>query len=141
MKYLAVDYGTRRTGLAVCDKAEMLASPLVVIDQPGNVIPKILETIRIYEIESIVIGLPYNMDGTEGSAARATRAFAAQLEKQVKIPILFHDERLSSFEAEEKLAAAEFTRKKFKKRLDAVAAAAILQSFLDNKHQQERSQS
>jgi putative Holliday junction resolvase len=135
MRYLAIDYGGKRTGLALCDQSETIASPIAVIEIPAMVIQKILAVIRDEQVEAVVVGLPINMDGTEGQAAKAVRAFANELAGKTTIPIIFHDERLSSFEAEEKLAAADFTRKKKKKRLDAVAAAGILQSFLDKKHE------
>jgi putative Holliday junction resolvase len=135
MRYLAIDYGGKRTGLALCDQAEMLASPVAVIDIPALVIQKVLMIIKDEQVETVVVGLPMNMDGTEGPSAKAVRTFAKELAARTAVPIIFHDERLSSFEAEEKLAAADFTRKKKKKRLDAVAAAGILQSFLDKKHE------
>jgi 6-phosphogluconolactonase len=135
MRYLAIDYGGKRTGLALCDKAEMIASPLAVVENQSALIPRVLDVIRTEHIEGIILGLPLNMDGSEGRAARAVRDFAKELVSHVSISIIFQDERLSSFEAEEKLAATDFTRKKKKKRLDAVAAAAILQSFLDKKHE------
>lgn len=135
MRYLAIDYGGKRTGLALCDRSEMIASPIAVIEIPALVIQKILAIIKDEQVEAVVVGLPMNMDGTEGQAAKAVRSFAKELAARTAVPIIFHDERLSSFEAEEKLAAADFTRKKKKKRLDAVAAAGILQSFLDKKNQ------
>lgn len=135
MRYLAIDYGGKRTGLALCDRSEMIASPIAVIENPALVIQKILAVIRDEHVETVVVGLPMNMDDTEGQAAKAVRVFAKELAARTAIPIIFHDERLSSFEAEGKLVAADLTRKKKKKRLDAVAAAAILQSFLDKKHE------
>ncbi|MDO8302155.1 MAG: 6-phosphogluconolactonase [Sedimentisphaerales bacterium] len=134
MRYLAIDYGGKRTGLALCDRDETLASPVVVIENPAQCIPKILEVVKNEQVETIVLGLPLNMDDSEGPTARAVRTFAKDLAERIDIPIIFHDERLSSFEAEQKFVGAGLTRKKKKKRLDAVAAAAILQSFLDKKH-------
>ncbi|MHC4221768.1 MAG: Holliday junction resolvase RuvX, partial [Planctomycetota bacterium] len=81
----------------------------------------------------IVLGLPLNMDGSEGGQAKAVIKFAEELKKKFDLPLHFQDERLSTFGAKEKLAAGEFTRKKTKKRLDAVAAAEILQAFLVGK--------
>jgi putative Holliday junction resolvase len=138
MRYLGIDYGLKRTGLALCDAGENITTPLVVIDQPGQVIPKILEVIKSEQVEAVVIGLPLNaVDGSEGPQARATRKFAVELSKHISVPLSFQDERFSSFEAEQKLAAADFTRKRKKQRLDAIAAAEILQSFLDEKHRNE----
>lgn len=133
MRYLAIDYGQKRTGLAICDREEMLASPFAVLENPKEVLAKISATVEKEEIEAIVVGLPLNMDDTQGAQAKQVLKFAEQLKSIVEIPIHFQDERLSSFAAEEKLSAAEFTRKKKKKRLDAVAAAEILQAFLEQK--------
>jgi putative Holliday junction resolvase len=106
---------------------------LAVLDSGKNLITKITEIIKSENVEAVVLGLPLNMDDSIGPQARLVRNFADRLKKHIEIPIFFHDERLSSFAADEKLAPAEFTRKKKKSRLDAVAAADILQSFLENK--------
>lgn len=133
MRYLAIDYGTKRTGLAVCDRQEMLTSPLKVLQGQGNLIRDICSVIEEEGIEGVVVGIPFNMDDTEGPQAKKTRIFAEELRKYVEIPIYFQDERLSSFEAEDKLAGLELTRKQKKRHIDAIAAAAILRSFLESK--------
>ena len=133
MKYLAVDYGNKRTGLAVCDRDETMASPLSVIHEPSRVIQAIVDVIEEVGIEGIVIGLPLNMDDSEGFQAKRVREFGRILSKKVEVPILFHDERLSSFSASEKLATMSLTWSRRKKRLDAVAAAEILEGFLEHK--------
>ena len=134
MKYLAIDYGTKRTGLAICDAAETIASPLTVIHGRRDLLKKIADIAEKEDVEAVVLGLPLNMDGSRGTQAELVLEFAGQLKKYLDIPIHFQDERLSSFGAERKLATAGLTRAKAKKRLDAVAAAEILQAFLDNKH-------
>ncbi|MHC4131430.1 MAG: Holliday junction resolvase RuvX [Planctomycetota bacterium] len=134
MRYLAIDYGNRRTGLAVCDPSETFASPLTVYETNKNLIQKIQDLIEKENIKSIVLGLPLNMDNTKGPQARRTIGFSKELEAQIELPIHFQDERLSSFTAREKMAEAELTKKKKKKRLDAVAAAQILEAFLEKKH-------
>ncbi len=131
MRYLAIDYGLKRTGLAVCDADETLASPLVVLTGQGGLIEKIRQVVTDQAVDAIVLGLPLNMDGTEGNQAKRVRDFAAELTKQIELPLFFQDERLSSFDAEKRLAALGITRKKKKKHLDAIAAAAILQAFID----------
>ena len=136
MRYLAVDFGFKRTGLAICDAQEIIASPLAVLEGSSRLPQRVAEFAAENAAEAIIIGLPYNMDGTVGGQAKAVKKFAAELEKVVDLPIHFQDERLSSFGAEEKIAAADFTRKKKKKRLDALAAAEILQQFLDSKHEE-----
>jgi 6-phosphogluconolactonase len=137
MRYLAIDYGGKRTGLALCDNAEMIASPVAVVENRAMLMSVILDLVESEHVDTIVLGLPLNMDGSEGSGAKDVRQFARELGKHTAIPIIFHDERLSSYEAEGKLAGF-FTRKKKKQRLDAVAAAEILQSFLDKKHEAEK---
>ncbi|MBA7624562.1 putative pre-16S rRNA nuclease [subsurface metagenome] len=134
MRYLAIDYGSKRTGLAICDLAETIASPLTVIQGQKELPKKIADIVETENVEAIVLGLPLNMDGSTGHQAELVFKFADQLKAHLDIPIHFQDERLSSFSAEEKLSQTEFTRKKKKKRLDAIAAAEILQAFLDNKH-------
>ena len=131
MRYLAIDYGDKRTGLAICDKDETIASPLRVLATNSTLIDEILAVIKTQQPGAIVVGLPLNMDDSEGPQAKAVRVFAAELEACLDIPIHFQDERLSSFAAEEKLLPAELTRKKAKKRLDAIAAAQILEAFLE----------
>lgn len=131
MRYLAIDHGLKRTGLAICDRGENMSSPFAVLEgKTDMVLAKIVKTIRDEEIEGVVIGLPLNMDDSEGGQAKYVRKFAKELEKLTELPIHFQDERLSSFGAEQKLQAVELTRKKKKKRLDAVAAAEILEAFL-----------
>ncbi len=133
MRYLAIDLGQKRTGLAICDAGEMIASPLCVITDQSSLISRVKKIIAAEEAGAIVVGLPLNMDGSEGDPVKNIRKFANELAKEVDLPIHFQDERLTSFDAEQKLAG-EFTRKKKKKRLDAIAAASILQAFLDEKN-------
>ena len=133
MRYLAIDYGTKRTGLAVCDRAETITSPLTVIQGQKELIKKISEIVEKEDIEAVVLGLPLNMDGSEGAQSKLVLKFGKQLQNNLKIPVLLQDERLSSFGAEEKLTSAKYSRKKARKRLDAVAAAEILQAFLEQK--------
>jgi putative holliday junction resolvase len=133
MRYLAIDHGQKRTGLAVCDASETVVSPHSVIETANSAVllKRIVSVITDEEIEAVVVGLPFNMDGTEGSRAEKVREFAQALADTINIPVLFHDERLSSFEAENLAVDLELTRKKKKKRLDAIAAAQILNGFLD----------
>jgi len=134
MRYLAIDYGDKRTGLAICDHDETIASPLTVIQGQKDLLKKIADVVQTEGVEAIVLGLPLNMDDSQGPQARLVFKFADKLKEHLHIPIHFQDERLSTFSAEEKLAAADFTRGKKKKRLDAVAAAEILEAFLEQKN-------
>jgi putative Holliday junction resolvase len=133
MRYLAIDYGTKRTGLAICDPAETIASPYGVIQGQKELLKKISEVVETENVEAIVLGLPLNMTGTESSQTRLVLKFAEQLKEHLNIPIYLQDERLSSFSAEEKLSSANLTKEKVKQHLDAVAASEILEAFLEQK--------
>jgi putative Holliday junction resolvase len=133
MRYLAIDYGTKRTGLAICDAGEKIASPLGVIEGHQDLISKIADIVNKEGVGAIVVGLPLNMDDSQGPQAKLVFKFGEQLEKELVIPVYFQDERLTTFSAEEKLTAAELTKQKKKKHLDAVAAAEILEAFLEQK--------
>jgi len=136
MRYLAIDYGDKRTGLAICDAGETIVSPLKVIHGQKDLLKKITDIVDAEKVEAVVLGLPLNMDDSQGPQAKLVLKFADRLKANVDIPLHFQDERLSTFSAEEKLAAADFTRGKKKKRLDAVAAAEILEAFLEQKRPQ-----
>ncbi len=131
MRYLAIDYGTKRTGLAICDPTETIVSPLAVIQTQKELLQKIKNIIETENVEAVVLGLPLNMDDSLGHQAQLVKKFAEQLKNAIDVPIYLQDERLSSFGAEQKLACAEFTRAQKKERLDAIAAAEILQIFLE----------
>ena len=138
MRTLAIDLGTRRVGLALSDEGGRFATPLDVltISSPDQALAQILPLIKKEAVQQIVLGLPLNMDDTLGPAARTTLAWGRQLATQSNIPVLFVDERLSSFAAEQTLldrkkAGEKLTRQKKKQQLDAVAAAGFLQQFLD----------
>lgn len=135
MRYLAIDYGIKRTGLAVCDAQETIASPLKVLQGEKRLVEEIEQIVTSENIEGIVLGLPLNMDGSQGPQARQVLAFAGRLRQQLAIPIHLQDERLSSFGAEEKLQTTGLSRSKRRERLDALAAAEILQAFLDQPRQ------
>ena len=133
MRYLAIDYGMKRTGLAVCDANETIASPLAVVQGHKDLIERIKRIIASEGIGAVVLGLPLNMDDSEGPQAKLVLAFAKELGRHIQIPIHLQDERLSSFEAEQKLQEIGLSRAKKRERLDALAAADILQTFLDQK--------
>lgn len=132
MKFLAIDYGSRRTGLAVCDPSQTICSPLAVLNSTRDLIAQIAKFIKTENAEAVVIGLPLNMDDSEGPQAKSIRAFAADLAKSIEIQIHFQDERLTSFAADEKLDMTDLSPAQKKQRRDAVAAADILQTFLDS---------
>lgn len=132
MRLLAVDLGGKRTGLAIGDDETGIASPLEVLEIPSGprLVAAIAAVVRAERPDAIVVGLPLNMDGSEGPAAAAARAFGAELAGAGATPVHFHDERLSSRAAEQDIAGL-YTRKGRKRRLDAVAAARILQGYLE----------
>jgi putative Holliday junction resolvase len=131
MRYLAIDYGDKRIGLAVCDPSETIASPLKVLNRPKCFIKEITDIIISEEIGGLVLGNPLNMDGTKSCLSKLVERFAEKLKEKITIPIYFQDERLSTFAAEEKLVDIELTKKKRKERIDAIAAADILEAFLE----------
>lgn len=131
MRYLAIDHGTKRTGLAICDPAETIVSPLAVIQSEKGLLRKILELVNSENVGAIVLGLPLNMDNSQGPQAKLVLKFAEKLRNNLHIPVHLQDERLSSFEAKNKLYSANLKRSRVAERLDAVSAAEILDAFLE----------
>lgn len=129
---LSVDYGDSRTGLAVCDRLEMLASPLGVINEKYE--PHVLEAVASAAEQSkaqlIVVGLPRNMDGSFGPRAEKCTDFAKKLEEASKIKTVMFDERLTTVSAHRALNEVNVRGKKRKGIVDAVAAVMILEDFL-----------
>lgn len=130
-RWLAIDDGSKRIGLAVGGTGDGIASPVAVLDaQPRHIaIEQILAAAAQYGAAGLVVGWPLNMDDTEGPQGRLARRLADELDQKTDLDVRLWDERLSSFAADGMLAG-HFTRKKKKARQDAVAAAAILQDFL-----------
>lgn len=134
IRYLAVDHGTKRIGLAVGDSQTKLSAPILGLAGSGSLerdAGAVLAAAKEYDADAFVIGLPLNMDDTEGPQARIVREFGRTLERLSGLPVHFVDERLSTESAREKLQDSDLTRKKRKARLDGLAAQAILQEFLD----------
>jgi len=134
MRYLAIDFGSKNTGLALCDQSETIASPLTVLPTDKNLIERIADIVKKENVEAIVVGLPLNMDDSPGPQAQLASRFAERLRPAVNVPICFQDERLSTFAAEQKIAGLELPKKMRRRKIDSLAAAEILQSFLDSKH-------
>ncbi len=132
MKILAVDYGDARTGLAVCDRTEFLSTPLEQIEEKSmvKVAEKVAQVSQEQQAGMIVIGLPRNMDGTEGGRAAKTRKMGGILAEKTEIPVRFWDERRTTVTAAAQLSEAGTFGKKRKAKLDSVSAAVILDSFL-----------
>ena len=134
MRFLAIDYGDSRTGFAIGDDVTGIASPLQVIDLKGEkLIAAVGEFICKYEPGALVLGLPLNMDGTEGAQAKKVRLFSDQLFQAFKTPSFFQDERLTSSSAEEKLLQRGLTHGGKRARRDALAACEFLDDFLKSR--------
>lgn len=135
MIILSVDYGDKRTGIAVCDKLEMLASPVCVITDWNidSLAKKIIDIANDKKAEEIVVGLPKNMDGTEGFRADACKELGEKLKSLTKISIKFWDERLTTVSAHKILSENNVRGKKRKAVVDAVAADIILQDYIDSR--------
>ncbi|HEY3244156.1 MAG TPA: Holliday junction resolvase RuvX [Phycisphaerae bacterium] len=135
MRYLGIDYGTKRIGLAISDPSGSIASPLTTVPARGTLSEQaraVRQAAVAYDdIGACVVGLPLNEDGSEGPQAKLTRQFAAALEHVMPGPLHLWNEHLSSVTADELLAAGDFTRKERKARHDRLAAQIILQGFLD----------
>jgi putative Holliday junction resolvase len=140
MRTLAIDLGTRRVGLALSDEGGRFATPYEVlnVNSPEQAVEPVVTVVEKEGVERIVLGLPLNMDDTVGPAARSTIQWGRALAERTGKPVLFVDERLSSFAAEQQLidrkrAGEKLTRRRKKEQLDALAAAGFLQAFLDGK--------
>lgn len=133
MRILAVDLGAARTGLAVCDENEVLASPAGVVAERDRqrLAEKIAAAARGQRAGAVVVGLPRNMDGTEGESAKGAREFAERLRALVAIPVELRDERGTTITAHGFLNDTDTRGKKRKAAIDAVAATVILQDYLD----------
>ncbi|MBP1904840.1 putative Holliday junction resolvase [Paenibacillus turicensis] len=135
MKILGLDYGDRRIGVSISDDLGWTAQGLEVIERrkEGQDLLRIAELVKQYEVEEIVVGLPKNMNGTIGPRGELCQAFASELSEKLQLPIHLWDERLSTVAAERTLLEADVSRKKRKGVVDKLAAALILQNYLDSK--------
>jgi putative Holliday junction resolvase len=133
MRILGVDYGDSRIGLSVCDEMEILASPLATIKSLSmkKNIDSVCEIAKRENVSLIVVGLPLNMDGSEGERAGKSRAFGRVLERVSGIKVEYFDERLTSVEAEEIMQSVGVKKDKRKNIVDRIAAQLILQSYID----------
>ncbi len=135
MRYLAIDLGDKRTGLAVGDDETGLATPAVTLPVTlgAALVEAIVRMIREHEVDTLVLGLPLNADGSEGQRARRTRQFGVSLQDATDMPIYYQDERLTTYAANQRLAGTGRTHKQKKAVRDAIAAAEILQDFLSKR--------
>lgn len=130
---LGIDFGTRRIGLALSDPTGTLASPLPFLENhgPAKVATQLRELAQTHHVETIVIGLPRNMDGSYGPSAEKVREFVAQIQPQVPAKIILQDERLTTAQASRDLSQIGLNQKELRKKVDSSSASLILQQFLD----------
>lgn len=140
MRYLCLDPGRKRIGVAVSDETGLIATPVGVIQvgDRAQVFKQVLRHIEEQEAGKLIIGLPLHMNGDEGIEAGRAREFARQLSRLTPIPIDFMDERLTSVEADRLMQEAGVKREKRKANIDARAAAIILQTYLDVERSERR---
>ena len=132
-KYLGVDYGDVRTGLAECDVSGLISSGIGTISEGGmrNTAAKVVKEAEARSCKKIIIGLPKNMDGSEGGRADVIKAFAALVESLTDIPIDFYDERMTTMAAYRFLGETGTYGKKRKGVIDTLSAQIILQNYID----------
>lgn len=133
MRYLAIDLGDKRTGVACGDEILRLPSPIEVIEAPTRevLLTKLDKVVREYGPDALVLGLPLNMDGSEGPAAREAREFGRICSERFSIPCEMQDERLTSFAAESSLDRSGRTHAQKKRLRDALAACEVLKDFFN----------
>lgn len=135
MRILGLDIGDKRIGIAVSDKLGHTAQGLSVMkrkDRAGD-LKHIQQLTEELGVDEVIVGIPLKMDGTKGSQAQKVIDFAQEMQKKLKLPVRLWDERLTSKAANKTLVSADVGRKLRKKVVDKVAAALILQSYLDSK--------
>jgi putative Holliday junction resolvase len=133
MRVISVDYGTKSIGLAICDELQLTVRPLTTIRHPelNQAAERIGKLAEEYEAETLVVGLPLNMDGSRGQAVANVDKFIADLQPHISIPVVTIDERLTSFEADQILREMGVSLKERKAKSDEYAAVLILQDYLD----------
>ena len=139
MKIMAVDLGDARTGLAVCDRTEFLASPIGVIHERdlNKLVVQVSVAVDEYQVSHVVVGYPKNMDGTTGERAQKCERFAQRLRNVVTVPVELWDERRTTVTAHEILNEADIRGQKRKDMVDEVAATIILESYLAYRRNQK----
>ena len=133
MRILAIDHGTKRVCIAISDEMKMIAQPLEFIPaEPfDRFLARLQELLCQKEVEMILVGMPRNMDGSYGSAALKVEEFIAALRSNTIVPVKTWDERLTSVQANRLLIQGNVRREKRKEKVDQMAAAILLQSYLD----------
>lgn len=143
MRTLGLDYGTKTVGVAISDEAQIIAQPLVTIERKHanklrQTYAQIESIIEEQDVGRIVLGHPKNMNNTEGERAEATKEFMEALERRTGLPVILMDERLTTVEADRILDETGVAKSARKEHIDKMAAAIILQSYLDKEHNENR---
>lgn len=136
-RVVALDIGTKRVGVAVSDELQITARPVCVIERTSwkKLLKEIIELLEVFDAKALVLGLPYNFDGSESEMSREARRLARNFSLSLDIPVFLHDERLSSYEAKGYLWKLGLSEKEVRKRVDSEAATIILLDFLELKRQ------
>jgi len=135
MRILGLDFGSKVIGVAISDELTITAQPLTSIRRTSleKDLSSILELVTGYQVAEVVVGLPINMNGTKGESARKAEAFIEKLQGRLSSKIISWDERLTTMAAERVLLEGDVSRRKRRKVIDRVAAALILQGYLDSR--------
>jgi putative Holliday junction resolvase len=133
MRYLAIDHGTRRMGIAISDELKTIAQPLEYIPAHPHeqFLARLREILAEKQVELILVGMPRNMDGTFGPAAQKVQEFVQTLAQAIAVPVKTLDERLTSAQANRVLIQGKVRRADRREKVDKMAAAILLQSYLD----------
>jgi len=136
MRFLGLDYGSKRIGVALSDPDGTMAFPIetIQVKPDGSHFKDIKDIIDAYQVAKLVVGLPYNMDGSLGDRAREVMKWGGQIEAFLGIPVIFWDERLSTSEAHEMLIGINVKGRKRKSIVDKIAASIILKGYLDSEN-------
>ena len=138
MRIMGLDYGSKTVGVAISDELMITAQPVITIERKSEnklrkTLAKIEELIKEYEVSFVVLGYPKNMDNSEGERVTATKEFKEHLERRTGLEVILQDERMSTVESERILMEAGVRREHRKEYVDKMAAAVILQSYLDSR--------
>lgn len=135
-RILALDLGTKRIGVAVCDEMHIAVRPLFTLKRIGwkKLLLQIKDVLAEYDAKALVLGLPYNFDGSESEMSAEARRLARNFALSLDIPVFLQDERATSYEARGRLWESGATDKEVRERIDSEAAAIILSDFLDRKN-------
>jgi putative Holliday junction resolvase len=136
MRFLGLDYGSKRIGVALSDPDGTMAFPIetIQVKPDGSHFKDIKTIIDAYQVAKLIVGLPYNMDGSIGDRAREVMRWGGHIEALLGLPVIFWDERLSTSEAHEMLLGINVKGRKRKSIVDKIAASIILKAYLDSEN-------